>query len=210
MQTPDFGALELDDRGELLVSLAMEVAGMDGAQATAAAATVPPPYPSRTGTPNTAAGLYQPVHATPTTLDTSAGQFVPTMPPTQMRKVGSWIACIALLGAAGTAIAVVATRTDSTTHVPATTHDAGDDAIPPIGDATMRPLAAIDAWIPDAGPPYAGPADAVPADTLVDAAPAKRPSPPHSTTPAKSSATTIPSDCDRSVDIDCDGIPDVR
>ena len=37
VQTPDFGALELDDRGELLVRVAMEVADMEGTRPTAAA-----------------------------------------------------------------------------------------------------------------------------------------------------------------------------
>jgi hypothetical protein len=72
-------------------------------------------------------------------------------------------------------------------------------------DATPPPP--IDAAVPDA-PPVA-PVDAAPVP--VDA-PAKRPHRPHppAVPHAGSGSTTTPPGCDRSIDTDCDGIPDVR
>jgi hypothetical protein len=76
------------------------------------------------------------------------------------------------------------------TPVPAITIDAG----------------VIRATTPDAAPP---PPDAAPAHAAPPDAPAKRHRP-HATPHAGSSTTTVPPGCDRSVDTDCDGIPDVR
>jgi hypothetical protein len=62
----------------------------------------------------------------------------------------------------------------------------------------------IDAAVPDV-PPVA------PVDAAVDA-PGKRPHRPHppAVPHAGSGSTTTPPGCDRSIDTDCDGIPDVR
>jgi serine/threonine-protein kinase len=164
--------------------------------------TPPPPYPSRPGTPAPPV----PVGTKPTTLGASAGQVASTAPPTPSRKLGAWLAGVALLGAAGTAIAVVATRNDGATHAAAASRDAGAAALAVTPDAVVAPMA-IDAGIPVASPPDAAPPDAPP-DAPADAAP-KRTQRPHGTTPHPGSTTT-PSGCDRSVDTDCDGIPDVR
>ena len=162
--------------------------------------TPPPPYASRPGTPPPPV----PVGTKPTTLGASAGQVASTVPPTPSRKLGVWLATVALLGVAGTAIAVVVTRNGGAPHAAAAPRDAGAAATP---DATIAPMAVI-----DAGGPVAPPPDAVPLDASVDAPPdaaPKRTHRPHGT-PSHTGSTTTPSGCDRSVDTDCDGIPDVR
>jgi eukaryotic-like serine/threonine-protein kinase len=165
-----------------------------------------PPYASRPGTPPPPpAGTRPP---TPTTLGASTGQVASTVPPAPSRKLGKWLAGVALLGIAATAGAVIATR-NAATPVAATAHDAGIGAAPVTPDAVAVPMA-IDAGVPVASPPDAAPADAA-VDAAVDAppdAPARRPHRPRGT--PRSGSTTVPSGCDRSVDTDCDGIPDVR
>lgn len=202
IQTPDFGALELDDRGELVVCVALGVAGVDMAQATEAAATGPPSYPLRSGTPAPLTGTTESMS---TALGASTSQVAAPMLRTRARKVGKWlIASVALLGVAGTTIAVVTTCGDGTTHTMAPTDDVGTVTLTSTGDATMTP---IDAELELSDPsPSDGPADALPADAPANAAPAKRPFHPHSTTPH----TTDPPWCDRTIDTDCDGIPDTR
>jgi hypothetical protein len=146
----------------------------------------------------------------------------PTAPPGRSSKLAWWIAGIAVLGAAGTVVGVVATRNDGTTHAAATTQDAGVAAAPVTPDAALAvPAAAIDAGVvvarpvdasaPDA-PPDAQPVvpPVVPIDAPIDA-PSKRPHhPPHTPVPHAGSATTTQPGCDRTIDTDCDGIPDVR
>jgi hypothetical protein len=69
-------------------------------------------------------------------------------------------------------------------------------------DAAQAPVP-VDAAVADAPP--------VPVDAAVPDAPGKRPHRPHSTgTPHAGSASGTPPGCDRSIDTDCDGIPDVR
>jgi serine/threonine-protein kinase len=191
----------------------------------------PPRYPSsQHGTPVPPPGT----KPTPTTLGSSVGQVAmpmstpaPTAPPGRSSKLAWWIAGIAVLGAAGTVVGVVATRNDGTTHAAATTQDAGAAAAPVTPDAAAAaPAAAIDAGVvvarpadasaPDAPPvapidaPPVAPIDAPPVAPID--APSKRPHhTPHSTVPHTGSATTTtPPGCDRTIDTDCDGIPDVR
>jgi serine/threonine-protein kinase len=166
-----------------------------------------PPYASRPGTPPppAPAGIRPP---TPTTLGASTGQVASTVPPAPSRKLGKWLAGVTLLVVAAAVGAVVATH-NAATPVAATAHDAGIGAAPVTPDAVAVPMA-IDAGVPVASPPDAAPADAA-IDAPVDAppdAPARRPHRPRGT--PRSGSTTVPSGCDRSVDTDCDGIPDVR
>ena len=91
-------------------------------------------------------------------------------------------------------------------------------AAPVTPDAALAvPAAAVDAGVVvarpvDASPPDAPPdATSAPIDAAIDA-PSKRPPhhPPHPPVPHAGSATTTQPGCDRSIDTDCDGIPDVR
>ncbi|HEX3482927.1 MAG TPA: serine/threonine-protein kinase [Kofleriaceae bacterium] len=191
-----------------------------------------PPYPSRPGAPVTPVPPpgtpvppppgFAPAKS-PTTLGASNGQVAPgsLLPAPRSRKVG-WVLATALtLGGVGAVVAVMMTRDGG--HAAA--HDAviGQPAIPDPAQAAIPPAPA-DAAIavavtPDAGPPDAAvpvPIDAAPvaadaAPVPIDA-PSRRthrshaPAAPH----AGSGSTTTPPGCDRSIDTDCDGIPDVR
>jgi serine/threonine-protein kinase len=178
---------------------------------------VPPP-----GTPVPPPPGFAPAKS-PTTLGASNGQVAPgsLLPAPRSRKVG-WVLATALtLGGVGAVVAVMMTRDGG--HAAA--HDAviGQPAIPDPAQAAIPPAPA-DAAIavavtPDAGPPDAAvpvPIDAAPvaadaAPVPIDA-PSRRthrshaPAAPH----AGSGSTTTPPGCDRSIDTDCDGIPDVR
>jgi serine/threonine-protein kinase len=185
--------------------------------------TPAPPYPSsQHGTPVPPPGTRPP---TPPTLGSSVGQVAmpmptpaPTAPPARSSKLAWWIAGIAVLGAAGTVVGMVATRNDGT-HMAATAPDTGVAGVPATPDAPVAvPAAAIDAGVvvasqPDASQPDAPAAvpPAVPIDAAVDAPSKRSHHPPHSPVPhAGSAATNTPPGCDRSIDTDCDGIPDVR
>jgi serine/threonine-protein kinase len=184
----------------------------------------PQPYASRPGTPappppgTPPPGTPVPVKPPPTTLGGSNGQVAPhSVPPAARSRTLGWVVATALtLGVAGVAIAVVMTRDGG--HA---AHDPGI-APPAIPDAAQVVTSPADAAVavtatPDASPPP--PIDAAvpdappaaPADAAVDA-PGKhshRPHPP-AVPHAGSGTTTTPPGCDRSIDTDCDGIPDVR
>ncbi|HMG55931.1 MAG TPA: protein kinase [Kofleriaceae bacterium] len=161
----------------------------------------------------------------PTTLGASNGQVAgqSALHAPRSRRLGWVFAGIVVVGGAGAAIGVVATRDTTRAAAPG---DAGAIALPAVPDAArieppaVVPDAAIavaatpDAAVPDAAPPITVPIDAPgapPADAPVDA-PGKRPHRPHTTTVphAGSGSSTASPACDRSVDTDCDGIPDVR
>jgi hypothetical protein len=120
------------------------------------------------------------------------------------------MATVLLLGAAGVVIAVVATRDSQ--HGAGATHDVGPLALPVVPDAAIDAGAVVAA--PDAVEPDAAAPDAVaPIDAGPDAAPIDAPSKrhrSHGTPPHPGSGSTTPPGCDRSIDTDCDGIPDVR
>ena len=201
-------------------------------------ATPVPPHASRPGTPAPPSPHYAspgshaatPVPAYPsypgnpvppsTTLGTSSGQLgslAPTAPPPRPRRLALWIASVAVIGAASAGIAVVVTRSDGAAHGPAASRDAGIAAVAPpdaaVAAVTVPPLA-LDAAVADAAPLAAAvdaAVDAAVIDVPVDA-PARRH---HSTRPAgprsgSGSGATTPPGCDRKIDTDCDGIPDVR
>jgi hypothetical protein len=123
------------------------------------------------------------------------------------------------LGGVGAVIAVVMTRDGghAAAHdpgiAPPVVPDAAQAVIPPApADAAVAVAVIPDAAIPDAAVPV--PIDAappVPVDAAVDA-PGKRPHRPHppAVPHAGSGSSTTPPGCDRSIDTDCDGIPDVR
>jgi hypothetical protein len=93
--------------------------------------------------------------------------------------------------------------------------DAAQAVIPPApADAAVAVAVTPDAANPDAAVPVPIPIDAavlVPIDAAVDA-PSRRTHRPHgpATPHAGSGSSTTPPGCDRSIDTDCDGIPDVR
>ena len=147
----------------------------------------------------------------PTTLGASAGQAQtspPTLPAVTPRRAW-WIAALGLAAATVAAIAVLATRSggEAPSTVPAgeagrgagplVEPDAAPDAAPgpPAIDASVVPDAPIDAGPLDASLPDAAAPVASPPTT-----PVRPPRPPRPRPPA----------CDRTVDLDCDGIPDVR
>jgi serine/threonine-protein kinase len=185
----------------------------------------PPPYASHPGTPASpppGTPVPPPGKTPPTTLGASAGQVAaPSLPPgapaPRSGKLG-WVMVVAvLLGAAGIAVAVVATRSDRD-HAAGGTRDAGAVALPAPPDAA-QPAIAIDAGVTVATTPDAAALDAATPDaaTPVDAAlpppvdaPVKRPHRPHGAPQPHAGSSTTPPGCDRSIDTDCDGIPDVR
>jgi hypothetical protein len=130
------------------------------------------------------------------------------------------IAGVAVIGAAAAAITVVSLRGEVPVTTPAVSRDAGVVVVPPPPDASAVPAIAIDAGIVVAGPPDAAlvtPIDAAPPDApSIDAG--RRHRPPHNGSgggnhPGSGAAPRTGSGapaCDRSIDIDCDGIPDVR
>ena len=184
-----------------------------------------PPYPSRPGAPGTpvpppGTPVPPPGFATvksPTTLGASNGQVA--APPVPRSRAYGWVLATALaLGGVGAVIAVVMTRDGS--HAAVQGPVIGQPAIPDAAQAVIPPAPA-DAAIavavtPDASPPDASPPDAA---APIDAAPAAidapsrrthrshAPTPPHA---GSGSGSTTPPGCDRSIDTDCDGIPDVR
>ncbi|HEX3762835.1 MAG TPA: serine/threonine-protein kinase [Kofleriaceae bacterium] len=175
-----------------------------------------------------------PGRPSPTTLGASTGQVAP---PTgaRPRRLG-WVVAVALtLAGAGVAVAVVMTRNAgrpaATGHDLAVTPPAVPDAVhavPPLAppDAAIAVVAPPDAAIAVAAPPdaaiaVAAPPDAAPvpdaavpvaAPPLPVDAPGKRSHRPHgpAVPHAGSGSNTTPPGCDRSIDTDCDGIPDVR
>jgi serine/threonine protein kinase len=178
-----------------------------------------PPYASRPGTPvPPLPGAMQGMPGSrpaPTTLGASSGQVAqPSVPPVRGSRAGWVVAAIALVGAAGVAIGVVASR-GGDAPVAAGSASAGSAALPPpapdaslaaaaISDASAAVPAAVvpDAAVPDAPPPDAA---APPDAPLPDAG--KRP---HGAHGAPHGSSSTPPGCDRSIDTDCDGIPDVR
>jgi eukaryotic-like serine/threonine-protein kinase len=199
----------------------------------------PAPYASRPGTP-VPPPVYTPVppgtpvpppaftpgltKPAPTTLGASNGQVAHSAPPVmpaRPRTLG-WVVATALtLGAAGAAIAVVMTRDGG--HAAATGHDpavispavpdAAQAAIPPApADAAVTVAATPDASPPDAAVPDVAPVAPIDAPPAPIDAPVKRPHRPHppAVPHAGSGSSTTPPGCDRSIDTDCDGIPDVR
>jgi serine/threonine-protein kinase len=196
--------------------------------------SAPPPYTSRPRTPtppppyaSVPAPSFTPVlvKPAPTTLGASNGQVAPrsvrpALPAARSRALGWVVATVVTLGAAGAAVAVVMTRgggsgAAATAHdpavVPPAVPDAVQEAFPPApADAAVAATpdaSPPDAAVPDAAPPVPSDAPAVPSD-----APVKRPHRAHSPASphAGSGSTATPPGCDRSVDTDCDGIPDVR
>ena len=181
-----------------------------------------PPYASRPGTPVPPPGTpVPPAFApakSPTTLGASNGQVAPhPVPPAPRSRTLGWVLATALtLGGAGAVIAVVMARGGdrAAAHDPGIAPPAVPDAvhavIPPApADAAIPVAVAPDASLPDAVVPDAAPPP--PIDAAVDA-PARRTHRSH-TSPgprAGSGSSTTPPGCDRSIDTDCDGIPDVR
>jgi hypothetical protein len=166
----------------------------------------------------------QPVLKTPTTLGASNGQFSASVPPPagRSRSLVLVLLAVVVLGGGGAAVGVVATRGGGG---PAPTHDAGGGGLPATPDAVpvlaadaavpvtaLPDAAAPDAAVPDAAPPPPVDAAPPPADAAIDAPKrGHRPprNPPNNTVPHAGSGSTTPG-CDRSIDTDCDGIPDVR
>jgi hypothetical protein len=118
------------------------------------------------------------------------------------------------LGGVGTVVAVMMTRDGGRVAA----HDPGNapPAVPDAAQAVVPPApadaAVAVAVVPDASPPDAAvpvPIDAapVPVDAL-----SRRTHRSHApvTPRAGSGSNTTPPGCDRSIDTDCDGIPDVR
>jgi len=163
--------------------------------------------------------VLSPVPRTDTTLGASAGHAVSTL-PVRGRHLGRWIAAGALAMLGLVAGVVIAMRSGSSPVA------SGPPAPPDTMTAVLQ-AAVIDAALPDApiaappgAPPDAAPLDAMPldaaspardgpADARPDATvPVERPRP----RPRKSGSNTQGSGsaCDRRIDEDCDGIPDVR
>jgi serine/threonine protein kinase len=187
-----------------------------------------PPYASRSGAPVTPVpppGTPVPPPPgfapgkSPTTLGASNGQVAPrSVPPAPRPRTVGWVLATALaLGGAVAVIAVVMTRDGgrAAAHdpgiAPPAIPDAAQAVIPPApADAAVAVAVTPDAAIPDAAVPIAIDA-APPVDAAVDA-PGKRPHRPHppAVPHAGSGSSATPPGCDRSIDTDCDGIPDVR
>jgi len=189
----------------------------------------PPPYPGPSYTPQPgppmppgAAPAFTPVpgRPSPTTLGASTGQVAP--PGMAARSRLGWVvAGVLALGGAGAAVVVVMTRDGGRPAAPGrdpavvlpSVPDAGQTAAPPVPpDAAIAVAAAPDAPpVPDAAVPAAPPVPADAAPLPLDA-PGKRLHHPHGPTAphAGSGSGTTPPGCDRSIDTDCDGIPDVR
>ena len=184
-----------------------------------------PPYASRPGTPGTPVpppGTPVPPPPgfagakSPTTLGASNGQVAP---PAPRPRTAGWVLATALtLGGVGAVIAVVMTRDGgrAAAHDPGIASSAVPDAAqvmtpPAPAGAAIAVAVTPDAAMPDAAVPVPIDAPPVPVDAAVDA-PGKRPHRPHSPAVphAGSGSSTTPPGCDRSIDTDCDGIPDVR
>jgi len=163
----------------------------------------PPPYPSQPPYPSHVTPV--PAGTKPTTLGTSAGQIATPQSTLQTRpRTRGWLlATVAVVAVAGGGIGLVATRGNSAPAVAAQPPAVPLDAAPPPAiavDAGVLAATTPDAALPDAPPPDAPPPDA----------PAAKRHRPHATPHTGSSNTPTPPGCDRSVDTDCDGIPDVR
>jgi len=182
----------------------------------------PPQHPSQHA--SYAPGTRPP---SPTTLGTSAGQIAApaTLAPPRRRR-GWLLATVAILAVAAAAVGVLVPRGEP--RAAASAHDASLAVVAPDAPAiAAAPAIAIDAGVIAEATPDAAPADAAPVDgrgtppgsaaegrrgsiDATPAAPIKKPAHhPHTTAP-HGSATTTPAGCDRSIDTDCDGIPDVR
>jgi serine/threonine-protein kinase len=198
--------------------------------------SVPPgPYPSQH--PSLAVARPGTRPPSPTTLGGSAGQLAApiTVPPPRRR---GWLyAVVAIFVVVGAGVGVVASRGERSAAIP--DHDARPAAAPkpdfgavaraaPDAAPIAAPAPAVPAPAPAATPatPPPAPAPVAPAPpeatpavvaapvatpSVAAAPPARKPArrPPASHKPSPASTTT-PSTCDRSVDADCDGIPDVR
>jgi serine/threonine-protein kinase len=182
--------------------------------------TPAPPYASASGQQPPYASGQQPPYGSgqhpplPTTLGSSHGQ-VAGGP--RARSLAWVLAGVLLVGGAGAAIAVVAMR-GRDVRAAGSGGGAGSGAPSAAPDAVQAnpPLSPADAAIAVAAVPDAPPmppADAAAADAppVADAPPSdagKRPPRPPPRVPHAGSGT--PPGCDRSIDTDCDGIPDVR
>jgi serine/threonine protein kinase len=176
-----------------------------------------PPYASRPGTPVPPPGTpvppaFAPVKS-PTTLGASNGQVAPhpVAPAPRSRTLG-WVLATALaLGGVGAVIAVVMTRDGgrAAAHDPGVAPLAVPDAAQAVTPPAPADAAVAVAVTPDASAPDAAVPDAAPPP--VDA-PIKRTHHPHGSPGPRTGAgsSTTPPGCDRSIDTDCDGIPDVR
>lgn len=136
--------------------------------------------------------------ATPTTIGSSSGQVVKT---TRAGRLGWLIG--AILVAAIASVVIFKTHETLPSAAPPII-----DAAPAMGslmkpDAEVRPNPPVDA----AGPPV----DATPVDAAATPETHKHATPnhPHKPLPAAKGSAAGP-DCDRKIDSDCDGIPDVR
>jgi hypothetical protein len=158
-----------------------------------------------------------PLVKSPTTLGASNGQVAPHgAPPAPRSRSLGWVLATALtLGGAGAVIAVVRTRDGGRAAArdpgaaPPAVPDAVQAVTPPApADAAIPVAVAPDASLPDAALPDAAPPSI---DAAVDA-PARRTHRSHAPPGprAGSGSSTTPPGCDRSIDTDCDGIPDVR
>jgi serine/threonine-protein kinase len=140
---------------------------------------------------------------TPTTIGSSSGQVVKAP---RAGRLGWLVGAILIAAIVG--VAIFKTR-DTSSPAAAT----------PISDAAaaasnvVKPDAEIRAALPPAPPidAAAPPIDATPADAAAppDAQKHTTPNHPHKSVPA-AKGSAAGSDCDRKIDSDCDGIPDVR
>jgi serine/threonine-protein kinase len=176
----------------------------DAATPTAATITAPPTAATITAPPGTL--VLPPRRTAQTTLGAAAGHAVSLPPSTPHRA--RWIVA-GTLAAFGLAIGVVVALRTGTTQ-PASVSPPPPDAtlaVPAISVADAGPIdaAPIDAMPIDAAPiAAAAPALDAAVDARPDATPSvERPRP----RPRPSSGSDA---CDRRIDVDCDGIPDVR
>jgi eukaryotic-like serine/threonine-protein kinase len=172
---------------------------------------------------------------TPTTLGSSIGEVTPVPSPAR-RRTGLVLGLVAMLAVAGVVVGVAMGGGGSTpagsapaepgtaavtpdaalvaTQVPDAAHLAAAPAAPADAAVEMAVDAAgaIDAAVPDAAPPDAHrhhtqppvPKPPVPKPPVPQPPPSPGSATPTPTTP------TAPAGCDRSIDFDCDGIPDKR
>jgi hypothetical protein len=186
-----------------------------------------PPHPSWSATPAPPVSQARvPTPQAPTTLGSSVGQVAPGPPPPRPRRIGLLMAAFVLVGVAGATITILArggkgaaqpmtSPVNAVVVEPRPVMDAGVPADAPVGaraseraggqsDAAVVDAAIDAAVVPDAAVHHHVPHHAPPPPHPGSAAPPPPPPPPH-----PGSATTPPG-CDRSIDTDCDGIPDVR
>ncbi|HWO22986.1 MAG TPA: serine/threonine-protein kinase [Kofleriaceae bacterium] len=185
-----------EDRQASAEELARELAAAVGDTREPSAPTLVPPG-------NTAVlPLARP--SADTTLGAAAGHALSTSPGTRpgSRRPGRWIAAGAV-AALGITIGVVL-ATDNGGSAPPAPPDAMPIASTPPAPPAPPDAAPPDAALPDAALPDAALPDAARPDAaLPDAAP-----PTHR--PRQGVPGAAPPTCDRTLDLDCDGIPDVR